>query len=178
MTEVGVPVYCLGIRVLGTQSLSSLHEMTELTGGAYQFSPRLSDIPATLRGLSLRITQPYVINLRARSLRADNLAHVLEVAVNERDSAGRGQRTFVAVKVPVPRWVRLLIAITALVVIAALVVISLVRRTIKRKRMGIARRRCPDCRARMKDTWDSCPFCRYLPNIKKKKKKDKAKKQE
>jgi hypothetical protein len=44
--------------------------------------------------------------------------------------------------------------------------------------MGITSRRCPECNNRMKDSWDSCPFCRYLPNIKKKKAKKEEKKEE
>jgi hypothetical protein len=161
------------MRVLGTQSLSNLNEIADLTGGTYHFAPRLSDIPGGLKKLSNVITQPYIINLKARSLKADELPHVFEVSVNERDSAGRGQKTFIAVKIPIPRWVRWAAVIAAAVLVILLVVLSIIRRIIKRKNMGITHRRCPDCRNRMKDTWDSCPFCRYMPNIKKKKKKAK-----
>jgi len=173
LAEVEVPIYALGIRVLNTQSLSNLHEMADLTGGTYLFAPRLQDIPLSMRSLSTRISQPYVISLRAKSLKADNLPHVLEVSVNERDSAGKGQKTFTAVKVPVPRWVRWAVLIGIVVLLAALVVLSIIRRIIKRKGMGITRRRCPDCNTLMKDSWDSCPFCRYMPHMKKAKKEKK-----
>jgi hypothetical protein len=168
---VEVPIYALGIRVLNTQSLSNLNEMADLTGGTYLFAPRVSDIPEYLKKLSGITTQPYIINIKTRSLKADNLPHVFEVSIDERDSAGKGQKTFIAVKVPVPRWVRWVIAGAALVVVIILVVLYIIRKIIKRRRMGITRRRCPDCRNRMKDSWDSCPFCRYIPNIKKKKRK-------
>jgi hypothetical protein len=174
LQEVGVPIYSLGFRVLGAQSLSNLHEMADFTDGTYLFASRLSDIPGSLRSLTSRITQPYIINLRVRSIRADDLPHVLEVSVTERDAAGSGQRTFIAVRVPIPQWVRLAALIAIVVVLVAVVIISLLRRRIKRKRMGITRRWCKDCRIRMKDSWDSCPFCRYLPNIKKKKKEKEA----
>jgi len=170
LTEVGVPIYALGFRVLGAETLANLHDMADQTGGAYMFVPQVSGIPGYLRTLNTRLSQPYVINLRARSLRADDLPHVLEVAVDGWDFAGRGQRTFVAVRVPVPRWMRLAIAIAAGVLVLAMIALSIVRRIVKRKRMGITRRRCPDCRILMKDTWDSCPFCRYMPNMKKRKK--------
>jgi len=171
LAEVGVPIYSLGFMVLGVEALGNVHNMAEVTGGAYMFVPQLSDIPGTLRSLNARITQPYIINLRARSLRADNLPHVFEVAVDGWDFAGRGQRTFVAVRVPIPRWVRLAVLIAAAAVLIAVAVVTIVRRIAKRKRMGITRRRCSDCSTLMKDTWDSCPFCRYIPNMKKKPKK-------
>jgi hypothetical protein len=173
LSEVEVPVYALGIRVFGTQSLSNLNEMADLTGGSYLFASHVSEIPESLKKLSGKITQPYVIYLKARSLKADDLLHVLEVSINERDSVGKGQKTFIAVKVPVPRWVRWVVAGAVLVILIALIALYIIRKIIKRKRMGINRRRCPDCRNRMKDTWDSCPFCRYLPGIKKKKKRKK-----
>jgi hypothetical protein len=173
LTEVGVPVYALGIRVLNTQSLSNLNEMADLTGGTYFFAPRLSEIPKGLSNLFGKTIQPYVVNLRVRSLRADDLPHVFEVSINERDSTGKGQKIFVAVKVPLPRWVRWAVLIAIAVILAALIVLSILRRIIKRKRMGITRRRCPDCHNRMKDTWDTCPFCHYMPNIKKTKKRKK-----
>ncbi|MDR0312969.1 MAG: VWA domain-containing protein [Treponema sp.] len=172
--EVEVPIYALGIRVLNTQSLSNLNEMADLTGGTYLFASRLADIPASFRSLAGKITQPYIINIRVRSLKADDLPHVFEVSIDERDSAGRGQKTFTAVKVPIPRWVWWVILAAAAVVLIGLVILFLIRKIIKRKRMGITRRRCPDCNSRMKDSWDSCPFCRYLPNIKKKRKKKKG----
>jgi hypothetical protein len=171
LTEVELPIYALGLRVLNTQSLSNLNEMADLTGGTYMFTSRLSDIPAHLKILTGKITQPYIINIKTRSLKADDLPHVFEVSVNERDAAGKGQKTFVAVKIPVPRWVRLVIIIAILVVVIALVVLYIILKIKKRKRMGITSRRCPDCHSRMKDTWDSCPFCRYQKDVKKRKKK-------
>ena len=173
LNEVGVPIYALGMRVLNIQSLSNLNEMADMTGGTYLYTSRLSDIPENLKTLAGKITRPYIIKIKVRNLKADDLPHVFEVAVDERDSAGRGQKTFIAVKVPVPRWVKWAATAAALVIIIALIVLYIARKIVKRRRMGITRRRCPDCRNRMKDTWDSCPFCRYMPGIKKKKKREK-----
>jgi hypothetical protein len=173
LNEVEVPIYALGMRVLNMQSLSNLNEMADLTGGTYLYTSRLSDIPINLKTLTGKITQPYVINIKVKNLKADDLPHVFEVSIDERDSAGRGQKTFIAVKIPIPRWVRWAAAAAVLVLIIALVILNIIRRILKRRRMGITRRRCPDCHNRMKDSWDSCPFCRYLPDIKKKKKQKK-----
>jgi hypothetical protein len=171
LAEVETPIYSLGIRVLNTQSLSNLNEMADLTGGTYLYVPQVSQIPESLKRINGKITQPYIVNLRVRNLKADNLPHVIEVGINERDFAGKGQKTFIAVKVPVPRWVRWVILGAALFFIIVLIVLSIIFRIRKRKRMGITRRRCPDCHALMKDSWDYCPFCKYMPNVKKKKKK-------
>ncbi|QQO09015.1 VWA domain-containing protein [Breznakiella homolactica] len=168
--EADIPIYAIGIRVLNTQSLSNLNEMADFTGGSYIYSTRLADIPDNLKRINSRITQPYIIDLKIRKMKADELPHVLEVSVNTSDSSGKGQKTFVAVKVPVPRWVRWTILIAAAAAIAAAVVVTIILRIKKRHRMGITKRKCPECRNRMKDTWDSCPFCRYLPEKKKKKK--------
>jgi hypothetical protein len=174
LAEIEVPVYAIGIRVLlNTQSLSNLNEMADLTGGTYIYASRVSDIPVYLKTLTGKITQTYIINIKTRTLKADNRHHVFEVYINERDFAGRGQKTFIAIKVPVPRWVIIVLAIAILLMLIAMVILYIVHRINKRKRMGITRRRCPDCNNRMKDSWDSCPFCRYLPNISKKKKKKK-----
>jgi len=173
LQEAQIPVYTLGVRILGTQFLSNLDEMASLTGGTYLFTPQVSGIPASLRSLNNIITQPYIINLRVRSMRADDLPHILEVSINENDFGGRGQRTFIAVRIPVPQWARFLIAGAILLLIVVLVVLAIVRRVLKRKHMGITRRRCTDCRTRMRDTWDTCPFCRYLPGRKKKAPKEK-----
>jgi hypothetical protein len=176
LSEVGVPVYAIGIRVLNTQSLSNLNEIADLTGGSYLYAATLQTIPDRLRDLTAKITQPYVITARVRKMMADNLPHVLEIAVNERDAAGRGQKTFTAVKVPVPRWVKWVVLGVIVICAVVTVVLMIIFRIRKRKAMGITRRRCPDCGNLMKDSWDSCPFCRYLPDIKKKK-KTKAKKE-
>jgi hypothetical protein len=169
LAEVGVPVYAIGIRVLDSQSLSNLNEMADLTSGTYVFT-QLRALPDALKSMTARITQPYIIKARIRGMKADNQPHVFEVAVNERDSAGKGQKTFTAVIVPVPRWVKWAVLIAAVVILAVLVLVVIILRIRKRRAMGITKRRCPECKNLMKDTWDSCPFCRYMPKKKKKKK--------
>jgi hypothetical protein len=178
LTEAGVPVYAIGIRVLNTQSLSNLNEMADLTGGSYIYSSNVSAIPENLKRLNARITQPYVIQMRVRNMKADDLPHVLEIMIQERDFRGKGERTFTAVRVPIPHWVRWVALIVVVVILAAVIVLKILFRVRKRKQMGISKQRCPDCKRRMKDSWDTCPFCKYMPEEKKKKKGKKGKKDE
>jgi hypothetical protein len=170
LLEAGIPVYAIGIRVLNTQSLSSLNEMADLSGGSYIYSSNLSALPDNLKRINTRIIQPYVIEMRVRNMKADDLPHVLEILIDERDLGGKGQKTFIAVKVPIPHWLRWFTLLASIVCIAAAVFIAIIVRIKKRKSMGITKRKCPDCKKRMKDSWDSCPFCKYLPEIKKRKK--------
>jgi hypothetical protein len=173
LTEAGIPVYAIGIRVLDTRSLSNLNEMADLTGASYIYTANVSGIPDMLKRINSRIIQPYVMELRVRNMKADELPHVLEISIDERDFIGKGEKTFTAVKVPIPRWVRWAALITTVVLIAVTIVLTIIFRIKKRKRMGITKQKCPVCKRRMKDSWDSCPFCKYLPDSKKKKTKNK-----
>ncbi|MDR3200521.1 MAG: VWA domain-containing protein [Spirochaetales bacterium] len=169
LSESEIPVYAAGIRVLNTQSLSGLNEIADSTGGAYIYSRSLKDIPDSLKKIQRAITQCYVISMEVKGLAADNLPHTLELTINERDAAGKGAKTFIAVKNPLPRWVKWAAGGGALLCIVCLIVLHIVLRIRKRRRMGISRRRCPLCKRRMKDSWDECPFCKYLPPKKNKK---------
>lgn len=175
LAEIGIPVYSIGIRILGSLSLSSVNELAEITGGTYIYSNQIKGIPDAIKKIHDIITRCYVIKYRIRNLKADDLLHHLEITVDERDSYGKGQKTFIAVKIPVPKWVRWLLFGIFILVLIVLIVLYILLKIRNRKRMGITKRRCTDCRTLMKDTWDECPFCRYLPDIKKKKKKKKGK---
>lgn len=176
LSETGLPLYSIGIRVLGSQSLSNLNEMSDTTGGTYLYSSRISNIPDNLKKITEIINKCYLINLRIRGVRADGMPHYLEVTVDERDSYGKGEKTFIAVKNPIPKWLKILFVVLVLLLLAICIVLWILYRMRARRLMGITKRRCPDCGNRMKDSWDSCPFCKYLPDIKKrktKKRKDK-----
>lgn len=166
-----VPIYSVGIRVLSNQTLSILDGISELTGGSYFYSSKLSAIPDNLKKIVDCCTQCYVINLKLKGLKADDLTHILEVQVNERDSQGQGLKTFVAVKHPFPKWLKLVIVLLAVLFVICIVLLRIFQKIKKRKNMGISRRKCPDCKKIMKDSWESCPFCKYIPELKEKKKK-------
>ena len=78
------------------------------------------------------------------------------------------------IRIPVCALVFLALAI---ILFVGVIVLLIVKKSLKRKSMGITRRRCPDCRSIMKDNWESCPFCKYMPELaRKKSKKNKGKK--
>lgn len=173
LSETGLPVYGIGIRVLSSQSLSNLNEIADITGGTYTFSKSIKEIPDSLKRITSMINRCYLISMKIKGLKADNLPHHLEVTIDERDSFGKGQKTFVAIRNPIPKWFKVLLVVSGILFIVIIVFLWIFHRIQTRKRMGITKRRCPDCGNRMKDSWDSCPFCRYLPQITKKKKKKK-----
>jgi hypothetical protein len=174
LAESEIPVYAAGIRVLNTQSLSVLNEIADSSGGSYIYARNLKDIPDSLKKLYRKITRGYVISMEVKNLPADNLPHTLELTIDERDAWGKGAKTFIAVKNPLPPWVKWAVAGAILLFVIICIVLHIVLRMRKRKRMGITRRRCPVCKRRMKDSWDDCPFCKYLPPKKRKKKEKKA----
>jgi hypothetical protein len=146
--------------------------MADLTGASYIYSSNVSAIPENLKRINSRIIQPYVIEMRIRNMKADELPHMLKIVIDERDFSGEGEKTFTAVKVPIPHWVPWFILIVLVVMLAAAVVLTIHFRIKKRKEMGITKHKCPDCKRRMKDSWDSCPFCKYVSDERKKKKKE------
>ncbi|MEE0998160.1 MAG: VWA domain-containing protein [Treponemataceae bacterium] len=164
--QSSIPIYTVGIRVLSNQTLSILDSISELTGGSYFYSSMLSSIPDNLKKIIDCCNHAYVINLKVKSLKADNLNHILEVQVDERDSRGKGLKTFVAVKHPFPKWLRLLIIILCVLLIVSIIFVKIFQKIRKRRNMGISRRKCPDCKNIMKDSWETCPFCKYLPENK------------
>lgn len=172
----GIPVYTVGMRILSNQTLSTLDEISQLTGGSYYYLPKISSLPDSMKQVVECVKQCYVIRLKVKGIKADNQAHILEVRVDERDSEGKGQKTFTAVRHPVPKWLMLVFLALAVLAIVAVIVLIVIVRVARRKSMGITRRKCPDCGAVMKDSWESCPFCRYMPELKKKKGKDRRKK--
>lgn len=175
LSNSGCPIYTVGMKVLSNQHLSNLDEISQITGGTYYYTPRFKDLPESLKRVIECIKQSYVIKLKVKSVKADNQIHLLEVKVEETESVGKGLKTFVAVKHPVPKWVKILLLIVAILLVIAGILLAILRRISKRKKMGITKRKCPDCGNIMKDSWEDCPFCKYMPDLKKKRKSRKEK---
>ncbi len=175
LSNSGFPIYTVGMKVLSNQHLSNLDEISQITGGTYYYTPRIKDLPESLKKVIECIKQSYVIKLKVKSLKADNQIHILEVKVEETESAGKGLKTFVAVKHPVPKWVKIVLLIVAILLVIAGILLVIFRRISKRKKMGITKRKCADCGNIMKDSWEDCPFCKYMPNLKKSRKSRKEK---
>lgn len=175
LTEKSIPVYSVGIRVISSAGLSALNQISEVSSGTYLYSESILKVPEKLKAIRDVINKCYVINYKIKNVKPDNTYHLVEVSVVDHDSTGRGQKTFYALKLPVPKWLRILIIVLVIVGIITLIILFIVIRIKKRKAMGITKRRCPDCGNLMKDSWDYCPFCRYMPDLKKKKKSKKGK---
>lgn len=178
LTEKSIPVYSIGIKVISSAGLSALNQISEISGGTYLYSSTLEKVPDRIKTIRDIITKCYVINYKIKNVKPDNSYHLMEVSVIERDSEGKGQKTFYALKLPIPKWLQILIIVLVLVGIAVLVVLFILTKIKKRKAMGITKRKCPVCGNRMKDSWDYCPFCKYMPNTKKKKNKIEEKAEE
>lgn len=163
--SIGFPVYTVGMKVLSNQSLSNLDEISQLTGGMYYYSPRFKDVPDSLKKVVDCVKQSYIIKLKVKNVKADNQAHLLEIKVEETEAHGKGGKTFIAIKHPVPRWLQITFLILFIILFVTIIILLIVRKTLKRKSMGITKRRCPDCRNIMKDNWETCPFCKYMPEI-------------
>ena len=173
LNEKNVPVYSVGLKVIGSAGLSALNQISELTSGTYIYSSNLRSIPNNVKIIRDIVNKCYVINYKVKNIKPDDNYHLIEVSVAERDAEGRGQRTFLAVRLPVPRWLKITMCIIAIFSIIVLIFLLILIKIKKRRAMGITKRKCPECGKRMKDSWDYCPFCRYLPDAKKKKAKKK-----
>lgn len=165
LSNSGLPVYTVGMKVLSNQSLSNLDEISQLTGGTYYYSTRFKSIPDNLKKVVDCIKQSYIVKLRVKNVKGDNQAHLLEIKVDETESKGRGIKTFIAVKHPVPRWLQLIFLILIIILLVGVIFLLIVKKSLKRKSMGITKRKCPDCGNIMKDNWESCPFCKYMPEL-------------
>ena len=173
LNEKNVPVYSVGLKVIGSAGLSALNQISELTSGTYIYSSNLRSIPNNVKIIRDIVNKCYVINYKVKNIKPDDNYHLIEVSVAERDAEGKGQRTFLAVRLPVPRWLKITMCIIAIFSIIVLIFLLILIKIKKRRAMGITKRKCPECGKRMKDSWDYYPFCRYLPDAKKKKAKKK-----
>lgn len=173
LSSINIPIYTVGMKVLSNQTLSNLDEISQITCGTYFYAAKTKEIPEKLKNVFDCIKQSFVVELKVKNVDADNQIHLFEVKVEEIDAAGSGMRTFVAVKHPVPKWLKYVFIGIAVIIIAILIIVYFMNKRAKRRRMGITKRKCPDCGYVMKDSWETCPFCLYMPELKKKKKKNK-----
>ena len=171
LSSINIPIYTVGMKVLSNQTLSNLDEISQITCGTYFYSSKVKEIPDKLKKAFDCIKQSFVVEVKVKNVDADNQIHLFEVKIDERDSVGGGMRTFLAVKHPVPKWLKYVFMGIAVFFIAILVVLYFMNKRIKRRRMGITKRSCPDCGFVMKDSWETCPFCLYKPELRARNKK-------
>ncbi|MBN2735376.1 MAG: VWA domain-containing protein [Spirochaetales bacterium] len=171
--DINVAIYSIGIRLLGAQSLSSINSLSDRTGGHYFYSPDVEQVPYRMKAILNMISSSYLLSFNVTGVTADDDRHQIKIAVEDKGMSDEAYKTFIAVKVPFPFWLRVVLIIIAVLLIAAFIVLTLLSRRRERKALGIGKRRCDDCGRRLRDDWEFCPFCRYLKKDKKRKKKKK-----
>ncbi len=175
-SDSGLAVYAIGFKLLGAQKLSVIDSLTSSTGGYYSYAGDIMDMPDAMDAIYKKVSNAYLLSFKVKGVPADDSKHDLIIDVTDRDLTDTAYKGFIAVKNPVPLWLKILLIILLILVVAAFIVLTILSRRKERRAMGIVKRRCEDCGRRMRDDWDFCPFCRYLKNDKKRKKKKKKKK--
>lgn len=165
-----IPVYSIGVRRPSESVTIKLEEMSELSGGKYYYQPMTRELSSTLLKICDYINSAYIVNFKVNGLKADDLPHSLNITLGIRDSEGSSSKFFIATKKPWPVYLTILLIILGILLIAGVVILIIFLRKSARSKMGISRR-CPDCGNLMKDSWDTCLFCLYMPELKNRKKK-------
>ncbi len=169
LSDSGIPLYAVGLKTLSETSLSVLDELAVLTGGSYYYTPKADMIAGQLEKAVQQILMSYVISFKVKGVKGDDSYHQLMIQISEKDITSQSFRNFLARKSPFPRWLKIVLLALAVLLLAALILLVIFSRIRLRKRLGIGKRRCPDCKRRMRDDWEFCPFCRYLEPKKNKK---------
>lgn len=169
LKEKNIPVYTIGIKVLGGRNLYTLDELAQSTGGRYVFARSSKQIGSSLTRVVDFIQLGYVAKFKTTGIKGDDKLHQLHIKLTDKEKTNSAFINFTAFKRIVPWWFKYLIMGIALVGLIVLIIILLIIRKKQRELMGITKRKCPVCKKRMKDDWDECYFCKFLPGKKKKK---------
>jgi len=161
--KASVPVYNVGISVIGGEDLTKLEDMSIRTGGNYSFARTLKDVANVVDNFHSQIMNTYVLKFRMDKIKGDDQDHVLKISVNFKDEDQAADKPFFAKKAKLNIIVYILIIVLILLVMAGIVFLIIITRRKSRAQMGITKRICPQCKRRMKDDWDECLFCKYLP---------------
>lgn len=171
--EQNIPLYGCGIYMMGGRNLSNLHELTEHSGGGYMHARSPSLISQRVIQLNKQITLGYVLKFKISGTPGDDDFHTLTIVVNIEGEELQFSKNFFAAKKPFPIWIRIVGIVTGALIMIGIIILLLLFRRRSRFKLGITKNKCPVCKRRMKDDWDECIFCKYLPPKKKKKKKKK-----
>lgn len=170
LREKNIPVYSLGIKVLAGRNLYTLDEMAQSTGGRYMFARYPRQIKLLFKSVIDYVQLGYVARFKTTSIKGDNKHHQLHLKLTDKEKENSTYINFIAHKKIFPWWLKfVLLGIGVVVLIVFIIILILVRKK-QRELMGITKRKCPVCKCRMKDDWDECHFCKYLPKSNKKKK--------
>lgn len=172
LKETNIPVFTVGFAIIGSQNLYRIIDVSNNSGGEFLFASDLSLIPSKVKLIQQLITQGYRLKIKSKRVKGDDKEHQIEIKVNYKDIETKYVKNFKAPKLLVPLWVKIVVVAVIVVVLVIIIIIVLLLANKRRKSIGIGKRRCPVCKRRMKDDWDECLFCKYLPPKKKKSKKN------
>ncbi|MCP4133339.1 MAG: VWA domain-containing protein [bacterium] len=165
--EKNIPIYSVGLKLMAGQNLHRIAKISDHTGGDYLFAKRLTETPQKMERIYRQIQQGYVIRFDVDHVKADNQPHQLQIKVVDKGYAGTFFKNFIAKKVPISFWVILILIIAGVVVLIVMIILFIISRRQEREKLGVGKRKCPACGRRMKDDWDECVFCKYLPPVEK-----------
>lgn len=164
--KVNIPVYCIGFTAFGEGSLDILETIARYTGGHYTLARDVKDIPDAMMKTYDQINRVYVVSFKDNKLffAGDDQPHLLKITVEGHSGTVHSyDRKFIAVSSPVPIWLIAVAALVVVLIVALVVFLFILRRRAVRRTIGISNRKCEVCGRRMKDDWDECLFCRWLP---------------
>ncbi|MBN1423917.1 VWA domain-containing protein [Candidatus Fermentibacteria bacterium] len=164
--KVNIPVYCIGFTAFGEGSLDILETIARYTGGLYTLARDVKDIPDAMMKIYDQINRVFVLSFKDNKLffAGDDKPHLLKITVEDHSGTVHSyDRKFVAVSAPVPIWLIAVAALACLLIVALVVFLFILRRRAVRRTIGISNRKCEVCGRRMKDDWDACLFCKWLP---------------
>ncbi|MBN2546944.1 MAG: VWA domain-containing protein [Spirochaetes bacterium] len=169
LSEVNVPVYSIGMILMNKNNLNRLASISDNTGGGYIYTWNIENLPSIINILNEQIKMSYLLKFKINKIKGDDEFHQIEIRVQYKNKEARFTKNFIAKKIPIPIWIKITLTLFIIALFLALIILLLISRKIKRKKIGISNRKCTVCRRRMKDSWDECIFCKYLP-VKNKKK--------
>jgi hypothetical protein len=167
LDEKNIPVYGIGVKLMSGQNLYQIAQISEHTGGGYIYADTLENIPSSMRQTHNQVSLGYVLKFKINHVPADNNQHILEVVARDKGSEDSFFKNFTAVKVPISIIVIIILAVISIIIIVVIIILFILRLRRIRKELGISKRKCPKCNRLMKDEWDECQFCKYLPPKKK-----------
>ncbi len=176
--RVNIPVYCIGFTAFGESNLDILETIGRHTGGLYTLARDVRDIPDAMMTTYDEIKKVYELSFKDNKMffAGDDKPHLLKISVEGHSGAVHSyDRKFIAVSSPIPIWLYVTAGLVILLLVALIVFLLILRRRSIRRTIGITNRKCGECGRRMKEDWDECLFCKWLPPPSSKKKQKPAK---
>jgi len=170
LSETNVPVYSIGMILMNKNNLNRIASISDNTGGGYIYTWNIEELPAIINILNEQIKMSYLLKFKINKIKPDDQFHQIEIKVKYKGEEAGFVKNFIAKKIPVPLWFKIIIALLFVLIFIGLIILLFASRKISRKKLGISNRKCTVCKRRMKDDWDDCIFCRHL-KVKNKKKK-------